>query len=67
MGASRKQSMPKFSKNKHFLPPDTHAYVVFVLSLLKSPLKANQASILSPIIICLTITKIPMKFMKYDC
>ena len=26
-GVSRKQSMPKFPKNKHFLPPDTHTYV----------------------------------------
>ena len=26
-GASRKQSTPKFPKNKHFLPPDTHTYV----------------------------------------
>ena len=24
---SRKQSKPKFPKNKHFLPPDTHTYV----------------------------------------
>ena len=23
-GVSRKQSTPKFPKNKHFLPPDTH-------------------------------------------
>ena len=29
-GVSRKQSTPKFLKNKHFLPPDTHTYV-FVL------------------------------------
>ena len=26
-GVSRKQSTPKFTKNKHFLPPDTHTYV----------------------------------------
>ena len=26
-GVSRKQSMPKFPKNKHFLPPDTHVSV----------------------------------------
>ena len=26
MGVSRKQSTPKFPKNKHFLPPDTHTY-----------------------------------------
>ena len=26
-GVSRKQSMPKFPENKHFLPPDTHTYV----------------------------------------
>ena len=27
MGVSRKQSMPKFPKNKHCLPPDTDTYV----------------------------------------
>ena len=27
MGVSRKQSTPKFPKNKPFLPPDTHTYV----------------------------------------
>ena len=26
-GVSRKQSMPNFPKNKHFLLPDTHMYV----------------------------------------
>ena len=26
-GVSKKQSTPKFPKNKHFLPPDTHTYV----------------------------------------
>ena len=26
-GVSRKQSMPKFPKNKHFLPPDTNTCV----------------------------------------
>ena len=26
-GVSRKQSTPKFPKNKHFLPPDTHSCV----------------------------------------
>ena len=26
-GISRKQSTPKFPKNKHSLPPDTHTYV----------------------------------------
>ena len=26
-GVSRNQSTPKFPKNKHFLPPDTHTYV----------------------------------------
>ena len=27
IGVSRKQSLPNFPKNKHFLPPDTHTYV----------------------------------------
>ena len=27
MGVSRKQSMPIFSLNEHFLPPDMHNYV----------------------------------------
>ena len=27
MGVSRKQSLPNFPKNEHFLPPDTHTYV----------------------------------------
>ena len=26
-GVSRKQSTPRFPKNEHFLPPDTHTYV----------------------------------------
>ena len=26
-GVSKKQSTPKFPKNKHFLPPDTHREV----------------------------------------
>ena len=26
-GVSRKQSTPNFSKNEHFLPPDTYTYV----------------------------------------
>ena len=28
MGVSRKQSTPNFPKNKDFLPPDTHTYVI---------------------------------------
>ena len=27
MGVSRKQSMPNFPKNEHFLHPDTHTYM----------------------------------------
>ena len=27
-GVSRKQSTPKFPKNKHFLPPDTHTFLI---------------------------------------
>ena len=30
-GVSRKQSMPNFPKNKHFLPPDTHTHFEIVL------------------------------------
>ena len=26
-GVSRKQSMPNFPKNEHFLPPDTHTHM----------------------------------------
>ena len=38
---SRKQSTPKFPKNKHFLPPDTHVCLFFgnfgVLCFLETP------------------------------
>ena len=28
MGVSRKQSVPNFLRNEHFLPPDTYTYNV---------------------------------------
>ena len=30
-GVPRKQNMPNFPKNEHFLPPDTHTYVLCFL------------------------------------
>ena len=45
---TRKQSTPNFPENAHFLPPDTHTYVVIMkASDLLNPFLANTA-ILNP-------------------
>ena len=36
MGVSRKQSTPKFPKNKHFLPPDTQIVQLKAMGILSA-------------------------------
>ena len=51
---SRKQSTPKFPKNKHFLPPDTHTYTYcsFCSFSFSSPFLDRQPKVFIPTFHC---------------